>query len=57
VNLPDEKWTKFVNFLRDDPRAYVGNENECRRFVEAVMWIDCSGAQKHTQFGVVVTLP
>jgi len=45
VNLPNEKWTKIVNFLRDDPRAYVGNENECRRFVEAVLWIDRSGAQ------------
>jgi transposase len=45
VNLPNKKWTKIVNFLRDDPRAYVGNEDECRRFVEAVLWIDRSGAQ------------
>jgi putative transposase len=43
--LPDEKWTKIVNFLRNDRRAYVGNEAECRRFVEAVLWIDRSGAQ------------
>ena len=45
AKLPDKKWTKIANFLRDDPRAYVGNEAECRRFVEAVLWIDRSGAQ------------
>ena len=45
AKLPDEKWTKIVSFLRDDPRAYVGNEADCRRFVEAVLWIDRSGAQ------------
>ena len=45
AKLPDEKWTKIVNFLRDDPRAYVGKEADCRRFVEAVLWIDRSGAQ------------
>lgn len=33
------------DFLRQDLHTYVGNEAECRRFVEAVMWIDRSGAQ------------
>ena len=45
VELQDENWAKIRDFLRDDPRAYVGNESECRRFVEAVMWITRSGAQ------------
>lgn len=45
AKLPDKKWTKIVKFLRDDPRAYVGNEEDCRRFVEAVLWIDRTGAQ------------
>ena len=45
VRLQDDQWTKVRDFLRDDPNAYVGNEVECRRFVEAVIWIDRSGAQ------------
>ena len=45
AKLSDKRWTKIVSFLRDDPRAYVGDEEECRRFVEAVIWIDRSGAQ------------
>ena len=35
----------MLAFLRQDPNAYVGNADHCRRFVEAVMWISRSGAQ------------
>lgn len=46
VRLEDEHWTRIVAFLRSDPHAYVGkDEAACRRFVEAVLWIDRSGAQ------------
>jgi transposase len=45
LHLTDENWDKIHDFLREDPRAYVGNEAECRRFVEAVLWMDRSGAQ------------
>src|SRR3990172_5858728 len=45
VRLTDDQWTKIRDFLRPDPNAYVGNEAECRRFVEAVKWISRSGAQ------------
>lgn len=45
VRLKDEEWTKIREFLRQDPNAYVGNEDECRRFVEAIKWISRSGAQ------------
>lgn len=45
VKLTDEQWTKIVGFLRQDPNAYVGNKAECRRFVEAVLWINRSGSQ------------
>jgi transposase len=45
VRLTDDQWTKIREFLKQDPNAYVGNEAECRRFVEAVKWISRSGAQ------------
>jgi len=45
VHLTDEQWERIRDFLRQDPNVYVGNEAECRRFVEAVMWISRSGAQ------------
>lgn len=46
VRLTDEQWTKLRAFLRNDPHTYLGtNEDACRRFVEAVLWIDRSGAQ------------
>jgi len=46
VKLSDEQWVKILAFLRNDPNAYVGSdENECRLFVEGVLWINRSGAQ------------
>jgi len=45
VRLQDNQWTKIRDFLKQDPNAYVGNEGECRRFVEAVIWVTRSGAQ------------
>ena len=45
VKLTDEQWTRMRECLRKDARAYVGNEPECREFVEAVLWMDRSGAQ------------
>ena len=45
VKLTDDQWTGMLAFLKQDPNAYVGNADNCRRFVEAVMWISRSGAQ------------
>ncbi len=45
VHLPDEQWYKIRDFLYTCPRVYVGQETECRRFVEAVLWMARSGAQ------------
>jgi transposase len=44
VQLRDDQWRKIRRFLRTCPKAYVGNEEECRRFVEAVLWMARSGA-------------
>ena len=45
VKLSDEQWQKILPFLRSHPNIYVGQESECRRFLEAVLWIARSGAQ------------
>lgn len=45
VKLNDQQWEKIRDFLRHEPNAYIGrDENECRYFVEAVLWISRSGA-------------
>jgi len=45
TKLRDDQWSKLLAFLHNHPRAYVGNEANCRRFVEAVLWIMRTGAQ------------
>ena len=45
IKLTNLQWTKIVQFLRDCPDVYVGQEADCRRFIEAVLWIARSGAQ------------
>lgn len=45
IRLTDDQWTKMRDFLRACPNVYVGNETECRRFLEAVKWALRSGAQ------------
>ena len=46
VGFTDNAWIKIREFLRDEPHAYVGqDEHACRRFVEAVKWTSRSGAQ------------
>jgi hypothetical protein len=39
IRLPGEQWSKLLEFLRTRPNVYVGKEDECRRFVEGVLWI------------------
>ena len=45
VTIPNEQWVKILKFLRTHRRVYVGQEADCRRFVEGVLWIARSGAQ------------
>ena len=45
IKLSDEKWLKILAFLRTCPDLYIGQENDCRRFIEGVLWILRSGAQ------------
>jgi len=40
ITLSDAQWTPLLA----NPRTYVGSEAQCRRFVEAVLWITRSGA-------------
>ena len=39
------KWAGVLDFWRGRTGLYVGQEADCRRFVEAVLWINRSGAQ------------
>ena len=43
--IADHQWQKLYAFLQGHPRAYAGQEEKCRRFVEAVYWILRTGAQ------------
>src|ERR1043166_9229376 len=45
VHLQEHEWQKILAFLRTCQGMYVGNEAKCRRFVNAVLWVDRSGAQ------------
>lgn len=45
VTLTDSQWQKILPFLHSCPNVYVGHEEDCRKFVEAVLWITRSGAQ------------
>ena len=39
-----ERWSKVLEFLRSQSGLYVGQEADCKRFVEAIIWMSRSGA-------------
>ena len=45
VELSDNEWRKILGFLNSRSDIYVGQEGDCRLFIEAVLWISRSGAQ------------
>jgi transposase len=45
ANLSDAVWITILQFLKTQKRIYIGNEESCRRFVEAALWMLRSGAQ------------
>ena len=45
VKLRNNQWRKIRSFLDESPKVYVGQEQQCRRFVEGILWMTRSGAQ------------
>lgn len=45
VKLKNAQWRKVAAFLHENPKVYVGQERQCRRFIEGVLWLLRSGAQ------------
>ncbi len=45
ATLSDYQWFKILAFLQAHPRVYVGKEESCHLFLEAVLWIARTGAQ------------
>jgi transposase len=39
------QWEQTISFLKTCPNIYIGQEKDCRNFLEAVFWITRSGAQ------------
>ena len=45
VKLKAKQWHKIRTFLDENPQVYVGQEKQCRKFVEGVLWLLRSGSQ------------
>ncbi len=45
VKFNNQQWEKILSFLKTCPNIYIGQENDCRKFLEAVFWITRSGSQ------------
>ena len=45
IKLSPEQWSRVLEFLRRQPGLCVGQEADCKRFIEAIMWMSRSGAQ------------
>ncbi len=45
VKLTNEQWQKILPILKTFPDLRLGAGRDCRRFLEAVLWITRSGSQ------------
>jgi transposase len=45
VKLTDDQWQKILSILKSFPEIRLGAGRDCRRFLEAVLWITRSGSQ------------
>ena len=44
IKLSPGPWSRVLEFLRSQPDLYVGQESDCKRFIEAIIWMSRSGA-------------
>ena len=44
VKLTSQQWSKILEFLRSESNLYIGQQADCKRFIEAVLWMSRSGA-------------
>ena len=44
VKLTSQQWLKILEFLRGESELYIGQQADCKRFIEAVLWMSRSGA-------------
>jgi len=44
IELRNDQWSKVLEFLRSCPDLYVGGEVDCKRYIEAILWMARSGA-------------
>jgi transposase len=45
VKFNNQQWEKILALLKTCQNIYIGQENDCRNFLEAVFWITRSGWQ------------
>ena len=45
VKLTDQQWQKILPVLKTFPQIRLGAGRDVRRFLEAVLWVNRSGAQ------------
>jgi transposase len=45
TQIRDDQWSQLYPYLYGRPAIYVGNETQCRRFLEGVHWMMRTGAQ------------